>query len=434
MVDPDGWYLSFPAAPFEGQHCFLVQQNQIGQRYAVDLDVARAVVNATRLPDRELFDEHAPDDSTESRLSSKGRWIADIRHTEKPTRDTSGREESTESLTLINTTTGEFRRDFVTATYVDVCFSDDESLIAISEEQEDRSAKTTVWNLDRFQEMQSVKIAHVGYMSFSPTKRWIAIGDYDKIRIWNIRTGELIHDLSPHHMQMHALKFSSDERYLTGYDYLRGGASGPSPDHCMISEVYVWDLEKGEYLGNRVPAHVYFFDPNLCEDGWLDQKTPLIVQDENRLLDVKTGETTFQIPEHTTVEIARQEANLVVLNRPCASQRGRLSQWLRKWNIRILDFLLSSDDERSQLLISKSGRIRFTLPSDHYRISSSALLLSPDAKMLITKSNSSSTFIKIWDLTAPRPWLKILGWSLVVPFCLLVSKVRLNLRPAERTK
>ncbi len=112
-------------------------------------------------------------------------------------------------------------------------------------------------------------ITNVHTMDFSPDEKFLVIGDYyGDILIWNLETGENISDpnnvtekerlmaLFGKHDKTHvySVKFSPDGKYvLTGgtlFDfesYAIGYRERDNPG-ISISEVYLWDVETGEYL------------------------------------------------------------------------------------------------------------------------------------------------------------------------------------------
>ena len=71
---------------------------------------------------------------------------------------------------------------------------------------------------------------------FSPDGNYLAVGRYQWVQLWDLRTREVIQDLEPHSDAVRCLKFSRDGKSLF--------AGGGQP--AQNGELHVWDIESGE--------------------------------------------------------------------------------------------------------------------------------------------------------------------------------------------
>ncbi|MCX7408768.1 MAG: WD40 repeat domain-containing protein [Planctomycetales bacterium] len=418
-IDPDAWIVTCPAEPFRDRRLRLVQTNRDDERWSVTVDLDAGTTTRVRMPDCSVQNlwHTAP--------SKTGRWCLDqlpIEGTENPHH---------QRLRVLDTTSSEsVVIDFQALNGIDNhCFSEDETQFAFSaslDRNDSEQGTTQVWQL---QPPKLLKIfdRSLGGMAYSPDKKWIASADYAGVEVLEIETGRVLHQFPVEGVGLRKPVFTADGVQLLAYDYLRGGAGGVPPFHCVISEVHAWNLQTGGHLKYLQQEHRDFFDPNFCEDGWGDQTTPRIVGDDGhaaRLFDVLTGQTVFSIPKGTTVEVLSPSGRTVILLRRLESRFNKVLDQLQKWNIPIPGFLWQHR-ERGELLVCDvpTGRVRGRLPFDDLWITREKLVLSPDERTLVTTADdpgSGVPVVSVWDCPPHTPVQGPLVWSLLAPLALML--------------
>ena len=191
------------------------------------------------------------------------------------------------------------------------------------------------------------------------------------------------------------------------------------------SEIHVWHLPTGRHAQYLSTNHIDYFDPNLCKDGWLEQATPFIVGNKERLFDVLTGKTKLLIPTGTTAESLSPTGQTVVLQRLQESRVNRMLSCLDLWNVPYWEFLRQDKDSSELLVVDVlSGRTQATVPFGHTWGDDSIVtphnfVMSPDQRSVVTVSSDPSV-IRVWNIPPRRPMLPPppLAWSMVVPIIL----------------
>lgn len=159
---------------------------------------------------------------------------------------------------------------------------DGQTLISSSE---DKTVK--VWNLARGQEIRTLEgnFKSVNNLAISPDGKTLAISDDNKIQLWNLITGELIHTLVT--------------------DYSSGTRKVPlaySPDgQVLVSSgrdktIRVWNVAKGEIIRTWQGNSQAVTSVAIADDG----KTLIAGSDDKRitLWNLDTGEKIHTLPGH----------------------------------------------------------------------------------------------------------------------------------------
>ena len=414
MIDPDHWGVTCLPQPFDGRKLRLLQWIPDGESLFVEVDLDQGTTSETQLPKR---DHH---EGTQFHFSPSGRWSVE----EQPVEN--DQDQHHETLAVYDTRTGVeiLRFDAVDGIGQD-CFSADETQFSFSANgyNKEEIATTQIWQLEPAKLLQVIP-RRLGGMAFSPDKKWIAsAGYFHGVEVIEVATGNVVHQFSTPNEEVRLRKpaFSPDATHLIAYEYLRGGASGMAPKHEMISEIHVWHLPTGghhaQYLSTK---HIDYFDPSLCEDGWLGQATPLIVGNKERLFDVLTGKTKLLIPTGTTAESLSSTAQMVVLQRLQDSRVNRMLSYLDSWNIPYWDFLRQDKDDSELLVVNMlAGRAQATVPfshtwGDHSIVTPHNFVMSSDERSVVTVSSDPS-LVRVWDIPPRHPILSPLVWSLFVP-------------------
>ncbi|MEO1373067.1 MAG: neuraminidase-like domain-containing protein [Cyanobacteria bacterium J06635_10] len=115
----------------------------------------------------------------------------------------------------------------------DVNFSPDGTLLASGA----ADGKIKIWNLKTGQVIRTLE-GHTGIansVNFSPDGALLGYGATDrKIKIWNLKTGQVIHTLEGHTGLVNSVNFSPDSALL---------ASG-----CNSNEIKIWNVETGQLI------------------------------------------------------------------------------------------------------------------------------------------------------------------------------------------
>ena len=411
MIDPDHWGVTCLPQPFDGRKLRLLQWIPDGESLFVEVDLDQGTTSETQLPKR---DHH---EGTQFHFSPSGRWSVE----EQPVEN--DQDQHHETLAVYDTRTGVeiLRFDAVDGIGQD-CFSADETQFSFSANgyNKEEIATTQIWQLEPAKLLQVIP-RRLGGMAFSPDKKWIAsAGYFHGVEVIEVATGNVVHQFSTPNEEVRLRKpaFSPDATQLIAYDYIRGGTSGGVPSHCVISEIHTWHLPTGRHQQYLSQSQFDYQDPNLCEDGYSDQSTPQIVDDNERLFDVVSGKTVFSIPPGTTVETLSPTGKTIVLHRLNESRVNQILSKLSMWKIPYPHFLWQNEGRDELLLCDAAfGQIRGALPfpSGHSPIVREDLALSPDERTLVTVPTNSLPVAHVWDVPPKRPMLPSLAWSMVVP-------------------
>lgn len=425
--------MQFPDEPIIGRFCNLIQTDRFGERWAVQLDLDRGVNTKTQLPD--LKDNLERPNSILSRM---GRWVADLCPVE------SQNNKPSYVLRVVDTKSGKVTANFHIEHWSQFIFSDDETLIAVVEPRpertttnlDDETATTTIWSLQPLQELLKIEQNLVN-VRFSPSNRRIACYDSSSdIVVIDTHTGETLNRLTssnggkrnqvPWDHEPDRFRFSADERRLIGFDGLQGGWGGPGPHHCLISEVWIWDLKTDVLVAHLKNKAGNYWEPQFCEDGLDHQITPTLLSDDQRIFNVETGETILRLPNGiVSAELVQVENGIAVLTRHTEPHFKGLIQLLSRWRTVIPGFFKQNTDLPDITVVHIPFRLtRMVLPRADYVAEWRSMLLSPDGTKLITKSYDARNEIavEVWDLSIYRYLIELIIRSLPAPVIFLICQ------------
>jgi len=221
--------------------------------------------------------------------------------------------------------------------------------------------KIKIWNLSTGEELLTLTghTRGVNTIAISPNGRFLVSGSDDyTVKIWNFLNGALLKTLTGHSRDVTAVAISSDGRILVS-----GGED---------RTIRLWDLNTGALLkvlsnaSGMIKSIALSPDGNFLASGGLDHKV--------NVWNLKTGE-----PLQTLV------GHLGHLHSIVFSPRGQV-------------LATASKDKSIRLWNLQTGELIRTL-TDHTR-DVNAIAITADGRTLI--SGSSDTTLKLWDLTSGK--------------------------------
>lgn len=197
-------------------------------------------------------------------------------------------------------------------------------------------------------------------LAFSPDGELIASGHDDfLVRVWNLHTGKMLHELSAHKNEISALAFSADGKFL----------ASAGEDRCVV----IWDVatgqEKQRLLGHTDRVDAIVWSPNgkrIASAGW-DTSARIWDPEDGELLAVLNGQGECV---HTALFVEKGD-RLVT-----ADSEGKVRVW---------DY----------------ARLKVLGLFDRHSASVRCLALSPDQTHLATGGDDRS--IHLWNLDDYTP-------------------------------
>lgn len=395
MLDPDGWWTQTPPEPFQGSTFTLIQTNQQNESWKVQVNLDDGSTTQVRLPDFDPTPEYSP-----SQMSRTGRWSA-------------GGHGQDEKLRVIDQKSGTIVLD-LDLVLDTLSFSYDETLLAFVATDSEGDEATQIWQLQPLKHLHTFTENEHRNLAISNDNKWLATHDH----ILDLATLEPVVKLElDQTASFRKPRFTPDGRFLVAYGYLRGGTSGIPGPHCDISEVHVWDLVTKKDRRFISDQGKYFVDPNACADAWTQPTTPLIVQKDTSLLDVRTGDSILEVPDGTTVEFL--DDRWVIVQKPVDIQPNAVFDLLVRWNVPFISAMLNVGITKTELLLydRHSRQLSFQLPPNEYATAYRSLLVSPDGRTLVTSiySDEGEESHRVWNLPTQKSLLAPLAWSLLIP-------------------
>ena len=267
-------------------------------------------------------------------------------------------------------------------------------------------------------ELTKIKWGNV--LSWSPDRKFVAGGYIDKtLRVWNAKTGELIHTLEAHDKSVESIAWSPDGRYI---------ASGSDDE-----TVRVWDAQKIGKLLHTLNGH----------EGWINSVA--CSPDGNFIASGSTDKTVRLWNAFTGELVWTLEGNKSSVNNVSWPQDG---QFIASWAIettvwvwkaesqklnKILDgppisakcvawspdfqyIAFGSENETVRVWDAKNGELVWIRKVDRHLVVSIAW--SPDGRYIASGSDDKT--VRVWDaqrgklisvLEGHEDWVRSVSWS-----------------------
>ncbi|MEH2115319.1 nSTAND1 domain-containing NTPase [Nostoc sp.] len=205
---------------------------------------------------------------------------------------------------------------------------------------------------------RNILIGHQGNVSnivFSPNNQILASASDDKtIKLWNVKTGEVLHTLTEHNAKVNSVVFSPNEQIL----------ASASDDKT----VKLWNIKTGKVIHTFTEHNAKVNSVVFSRDG----QTLASVSDDKtiKLWNVKNYKKIHTLSGHekavTSVVFSRDGQNLAT----------------------------TSDDNTVKLWNVKTGGVIHTLKGEQYKFKS--VVFSPDSQTMATASDDKT--VKLWNV------------------------------------
>jgi len=249
-------------------------------------------------------------------------------------------------------------------------------------------------------------------VAISPDGQLLASGSWDKtIKIWNLGSGELLHDLTGHSYRVRSVAFSPDGQLL---------ASG-----SRDKTIKIWDLGSGKLLHTLAGHYRWVRSVAFSPDGQLLASGS---KDKIKIWDLGSGKLLRTLTGHSdpvmSVAISSDGQLLASGSKDKTIkiwnlESGKLLRTLKGHSDPVMSVAISpdrqllasgSDDKTIKIWNLGSGRLLRTLTDHSHFVKSVAI--SPDGQLLA--SGSWDGTIKIWNLESGKLLRTLSGHSSLV--------------------
>lgn len=236
----------------------------------------------------------------------------------------------------------------------------------------DRGGKVKIWNLLTGTSRVISSESSVYAMDYNPVVQYVGAGYIDgSIRIWDVRTGVLVKQLSDSSKQVNGLKFSSN-----GTRIMSGHTDGT---------IQVWNISTGELV----------------------QK--LLDQDHNPILSIDCSpDSLYVVAGYQNGKIKIWNISAGSIEREC---KGPLSGsvFIVIYSIDGNQIASGAKDGKVKIWDAHTGKSVKVLPGP--RESVSALSYSPDGEFLVAGFQDNDGTIHTWEVSSKDPLVKTLRFG-----------------------